>query len=161
MSLISYGNACNMSAQWRARVRRRIERNKDRIESTRLGYASRHKLRNEHHYKLDELMEDLYLFSCKRGNIENGLSYFNEVLNELHSEIKNEISMYDKDSILLNRLSGIEKMVVSIERTVQLSSDSPRLDNYISKSIPELFVSYMNKVNGKFGDEIYKKLRIQ
>ena len=158
MSLISYGNACNMSAQWRERVRQRIEKNHDRIDAARKNYSENQKKRKVSHPELDSIMEEVYLSSAPSENGEFDFVGFGEKLDELYDEVVSEISKYDKKSIEARNLSGIEKMISAVQRTILMTNNSQKLESYVAKAVPEFYVSFLKNVEGKFGDEIYSRL---
>ena len=153
------GNAYNSSALWRERLQRRKEKMQEKIDESRLGFKERNILRATSDSELESLMDNFY----------NSVKYVDEFMpsmdrNEILCDIK-QIQDYISQAILnednrvrFDRLEGIEKMLYSMRSAISSLSDREKMISYLKKSVPSLYVSYLTKVEGKFGKELYDRL---
>ena len=154
MSLIGIGNAYNTSAEWQERRRREKERIRKKIEGADQSLKERTEARNNHFPELSSKVEDLY-YSSKQGA---GYRTISDKAFELYMDIDDKLSMMSSEIPLAKNLKVLESMVQNIGSSIVRYRDEPTLPNKIHGCIEELYRSYLNRIEGRFGQEIYERI---
>ena len=154
MSLIGMGNAYNTSAEWQERRRREKERIRKKMDEAEESLKERMQARNDHFPGLSSKVEDLY-HSSREGA---GYRTISDKAFELYMEIDDRLSMVSPEIPLARNLKVLESMVQNIGTSIVRYRDEPALPEKVHECIEELYRSYLNRIEGKFGQEIYERI---
>ncbi len=150
------GNAYNSAA---ARERRSIERRErlmGKIDDAEKSRKERYELRGRHIPKLSEKMDELYEASLDNDSDRFALL---GITSKLQESIRNERFPLSKNDVLEGRLKTLDRMVSNVHKNLSHYHSTPVVDQKIRDNIGELYRTYLNKVEGKFGQEIYDRLQ--
>ncbi|MFP4118176.1 MAG: hypothetical protein ACLFTR_04610 [Candidatus Woesearchaeota archaeon] len=156
MSLIGMGNAYNSAAERERRFIERRERLLEKMDDAEKAGKERTELRNRSVPLLSEKMDELYEVSLDDHSDRCTLQ---DKISNLQETIRDERFPLPHDDVLAGRLKTLEGMVSNVQKNLSHYHSTPSVDQRIRDSIGELYTTFLSKVEGKFGQEIYERLK--
>ena len=154
MSLIGMGNAYNTSAEWQERRRREKERLRAKIEEADESRKARLEAAHEVNPILSGMMDQLY------DGVSSGYSTREEISSNLSdiSGVLFDAKISTNSENMRQRLSTLETMAINIHKSISRYHSTPSLAESEERCIEELYKSYLNRIEGKFGQEMYERI---